>query len=80
MIVNIVDSRTRKFRWMKVKAIIEPTWHDNSCQDADQSQPSLNEIELSKIASVSVQDAITWAHSLGYGVTLYLYDEEEVTG
>jgi len=35
MILNIIDNRKRPYRWKRISAIIEATWHDNSCEDAD---------------------------------------------
>jgi hypothetical protein len=33
MIWNIVDGRERPYRWKAIKAIVEPTWHDNKVAD-----------------------------------------------
>ena len=35
MIWNIIDNRTRPYRWAHINAIIEAAWHDNSCADTD---------------------------------------------
>jgi hypothetical protein len=35
MIWNIIDRRKRPYRWRVVTAIIEATWHDDSCPDSD---------------------------------------------
>lgn len=37
MIWNIVDRRSRAFRWKLINAIIEAIEHDNSVADADQA-------------------------------------------
>ncbi len=37
MIWNIVDNRTRTYRWKTINAIVEAVEHDNSCQDSDQA-------------------------------------------
>ena len=37
MIWNIIDCRTRPYRWKRVNAIIESIEHDNICADADQA-------------------------------------------
>ena len=76
MIWNLVDNRERPYRWKKVKAIIETTWHDNSCKDADEApRPDDDEYVLyDERAGVSVHDAIVWAESQIGPVTLYLYD------
>ena len=75
MICNILDHRERQHRWQRIKAIIEPTWHDNSVADADQAKPTVAESDYDERSAISVEEAVTWAHALPYAVTLYLYDE-----
>jgi hypothetical protein len=77
MIWNIIDRRTRSYRWSSVNAIVEATWHDNSVQDADHAPPVTPESEVTydQRESISVADAIEWASSQPCPVTLYLYDE-----
>jgi hypothetical protein len=74
MILNIIDGRKRRYRWTRVKAIIEPTWHDNSCKDADHASPCGDELDYDERLDISVSDAIKWAADLNYYVTLYVYD------
>ena len=76
MIWNIVDNRKRSNRWKIINARIEPT-DQSICGDSDRApdQPGVSVYE-EKIG-VSVMDAITWAMSVPYGVTLYLGDEED---
>ncbi len=38
VIFNIIDRRKRQYRWKKITAIIEPTYHDNSVEDSDQTK------------------------------------------
>lgn len=38
-IVNIIDRRTRPYRFKVVNAIVEAAWHDNSVADSDQVDP-----------------------------------------
>ena len=76
MICNVLDHRKRPHRWRRVKAIIEPTWHDNSVADADQAEPAAAESDYDERSAISVEQAVIWAHALPYGVTLYLYDED----
>jgi len=76
MIWNIIDRRTRPYRWRLVNAIVEAIEHDNSCLDADQapaSDPSMT-VDYDELEAVSVQDAVTWANQQPCAVTLYLYD------
>jgi len=75
MIRNVIDHRKQQHRWKRVKAIIEPTWHDNSVADADQAERASAESEYDERSAISLEDAVTWAHALPYAVTLYLYDE-----
>ena len=76
MIFNIIDGRTRKHRWKQITAIIEPTYHDNSVDDSDETEipdhPDF--VVYDERAAISVADAVAWAASLPYAVTLYLYD------
>jgi hypothetical protein len=75
MISNIVDRRTRRYRWKQITAIIEPTSHDNSVDDSDQTDvPGAEIIVYDERPAISVADAIAWAGSLPYATTLYLYD------
>lgn len=78
MLWNVIDRRTHPHRWLKVTAIIEPTWHDNSCEDSDQAPRFENEgIGYDEREVTSIVDAVNWANDLPYAVTLYLYDEGE---
>jgi hypothetical protein len=77
MIWNIVDHRKRVYRCAKVNAIIEATWHDNSCQDTDIAsgvRPA-DEITYDEREGISLHDAIEWANHQSCPVTLYLYDK-----
>jgi hypothetical protein len=76
MLWNIIDRRTRPYRWREVNAIVEATEHDNSVEDADQapaSDPSVY-VLCESLEAVSVAEAVQWAESLPCPVTLYLYD------
>jgi hypothetical protein len=78
MIWNIVDSRRNRFRWAKVHANVEATWHDNSCNGADQVPSPAAELEVvfDERENISVNDAINWANCQSCPVTLYIYDDE----
>lgn len=76
MLWNIIDKRTRPYRWRKVNAILEATEHDNSCKDADQapeSDPKAT-VDYEALEAVSVSEAVKWAQSQPCPVTLFLYD------
>ncbi len=76
MLWNVIDKRTRPYRWRKVNAIVEAVEHDNSCVDADQAPESdpLLTVDYDTLEAVSVQEAIAWASGQRCPVTLYLYD------
>ncbi len=76
MLWNVIDKRTRPYRWREVNAIIEATEHDNSCADADHAQESDPQVtvDYEALEAVSVSEAIKWAESQPCPVTLYLYD------
>ena len=76
MLWNVIDKRTRPYRWREVNAIVEATEHDNSCTDADQapeSDPKVT-VDYEALEAVSVSEAVNWAESQPCPVTLYLYD------
>lgn len=76
MIWNIIDNRKRKYRWLKINAIIENVEHDNSCEDTDifdeenDAAPVYDGRE-----GILLHEAIAWAESEVGKVTLYLYDD-----
>ena len=75
MIHNIVDNRTRPYRWRRINAIIEATAHDNSCADSDQQPESDDDVVYQQREGISLAEAVHWAMSARSPVTLYLYDE-----
>jgi len=76
MLWNVIDRRTRPYRWREVNAIVEAIEHDNSCADADQAPESdpLLTVDYDALEAVSVQEAIAWPNGQRCPVTLYLYD------
>ncbi len=77
MLWNIIDNRTRRYRWKTVNAIVESVEHDNCCLDADQAPESdpLVTVDYEALEAVSVHEAIRWAMGQPCPVTLYFYDE-----
>lgn len=78
MIYNIIDRRKRERRWRHVFAVVQPTWHDNSCKDSDHIDPSKfsdMEVDYDERVHIPVHDAVIWAERLPFAVTLYLYDD-----
>ena len=76
MILNVIDNRKFRYRWQRINAVAEPTWHDNRCPDADQATRTEDELAYEERAGISVNEAIKWANELAYSVTLYLSDVE----
>jgi hypothetical protein len=75
MIANIIDRRKRRYRWKKINAVIEPTYHDIDIDDADQIDvPSPGFPIYDRRLAISVADAIAWATEIDCPVTLFLYD------
>jgi hypothetical protein len=74
MIWNIIDRRTRPYRWKAITAIVEPTYHDNTIADSDQTEDPIDDIPYGERAEISLADAVIWAQSLSFPATLYLYD------
>lgn len=79
MIVNIVDNRNRRYRFLKVNAIVEAAWHDNSCPDSDRIEYLKEEDgpDYAEQEHIDVHAAIQWAEAFRERVTLYLYDEDD---
>ena len=75
MIFNIIDRRKHSYRWKKITAIAEPTYHDNAVPDSDQVDlPPSGFSPYEQREEISVSDAVLWVRSLPYEATLYLYD------
>ena len=53
MIANVIDNRSLRYRWNRVNAVAEPTWHDNKCPDADQAKPTEGELDYEEHAGIS---------------------------
>jgi hypothetical protein len=75
MIWNIIDGRVRRYRWKRINAIIEPTWHDNSCKDSDEAEEDSDADVYEQREGISLAEAIEWANTKPYPVTLFLYDD-----
>ena len=75
MLCNVIDNRTRRFRWRRVEAILEATSHDNANGDSDPVEPADDELLFDKRDGLSVAEAVAWANAQPGMVTLFLYDE-----
>lgn len=73
-----LEHHRRPYRWKRVFAVIEATWHDNSCSDADQAPKIVDDTEIiyEKRASITIAEAIQWASDQVCPVTLYVYDDD----
>ena len=75
MLYNVIDHRKRHYRWKNLKAVIEPTNHDNTVKDSDPAPPLLNfDLVCEDKNGISLNEAIKWANEQIVPVTLYLYD------
>jgi hypothetical protein len=79
MLCNIIDHRTRPYRWRRVNAIIEATSHDNDVSDGDHAPSSLGDVVYEQREAISLEAAVAWAAQQAGPVTLFLYDEGEGT-
>jgi hypothetical protein len=84
MIVNIVDFRLNSYSFLKINAVVEAAWHDNSIDGADQivrmmnraPAPSNDGPEHEEREHISLEEAVVWAGSFPQPVTLYIYDPD----
>ena len=76
MIWNVIDRRTRPYRWANLNVIIEATYYDNALRDADQVGENTPETDVvfDERQGIALHDAINWANTQSCPVTLYLYD------
>ena len=78
MIVNLVDLRSRPYRWKSVLAVCEAAVQDNEAEDSDLIKPSFGaEIDCTEREGISVREAVLWAEQLGGLETLHFYDLDE---
>jgi hypothetical protein len=75
-LTNIVDRRKHKYRFAKINAVVEPTCHDNSIDDADKVEPGYSGVGYDEREHITLADAVTWANSFNWPTTLYLYDHD----
>ena len=78
MIVNVIDLRSRPYRWKSVRAVCEAAAKDNEAEDSDLISPVIGvEVDYAERDCVSVREAMLWAEQLGGLMTLHLYDRDE---
>jgi hypothetical protein len=75
MICNIIDRRKHCYRWERINAIVEATWHDNSNPESDKAERAFDDVVYDQREDISLSDAVAWANGLAGCVTLYLYDQ-----
>ena len=64
MIQNIIDRRTRNYRWLRVDVIAEPTWHDNSCPDSDRAIRDDREPGYAARTGISLAEGVNWVQAM----------------
>ena len=74
MLSNIIDRRKHPYRFKKITAIVEPTWHDNHCQDADQCEMKVAWFGYDEKLECTVNEALEWGFLKPGENTLFLYD------
>jgi hypothetical protein len=78
MIVNLIDLRSRPYRWKSVLAVCEAAVKDNEAEDSDVISPGIGvDVDYAERDDISVREAMLWAEQLGGLVTLRLYDRDE---
>ena len=73
-ILNIIDERNRPYRFKRLNAKVEPAWHDNGCNDADQAGERRSDLIIEERWNISLNEAIAWAATFPDELTLYLSD------
>lgn len=78
MIVNVIDLRSRQYRWASILAVVEAASKDNTAEDSDKVGGGVGiEIDYAERDGISVREAVLWADRLEGMVTLYLYDRDQ---
>lgn len=76
MLVNVIDSRTKKYATNKVNAVLEPAWRSNGKDGADQHDRHTDEPDTDTLYGLSVAKAFETANGFEGPVTVYLYDAD----
>src|SRR4051812_7666644 len=76
MIQNIIDRRTREYRWLSVDVVAEPMWHDNAIKDSDYAEHDHNDPSYAARTDISLAEVINWAAAMPPPMTLYIYDRD----
>jgi hypothetical protein len=77
MITNIIDKRKRRYRFLKINAVVEAAWHDNAAKDSDRAPSCENDgPAYEEREHIALSEAVTWASAFAEPVTLFLYDED----
>jgi len=75
VITNIIDRRTRPYRWRKVNAVAEATSNDHNVPDSDLQEYQANDLVYDELLGCPLSEVIAWGQQFESAVTLYLYDE-----
>lgn len=72
---NIIDRRNNKYA-VEVDAVFEPSWHDNTTEDATQFFVNKNAFDIENTDNTTVEEAIEYCNTFDFQITVYLYDKD----
>ena len=73
---NIIDYRDRKYRTL-VDVVFEPSWHDNSNNNADQFEIEYEDFSTDELKNTTIHSAIEYSNKWSVPVTMFIYDIRE---
>lgn len=71
---NIIDRREKQYN-VEVDVVFEPSWHDNSCEDATDFTQMEDTFNVDNIDNTTIEDAVKHCEKWDLPVTIYLYDK-----
>lgn len=78
-VVNVIDNRSKKYRWKKVNVMAEPTYMDNRRSKRggiDEGEKPKTLWHQADLNGVSIQEALAWANKYDSETTLTISDAE----
>ena len=72
---NIIDRRKESQYNVYVDVVFEPSWHDNSCENATAFEQLENTFDIDGMNDITIEDAVKKCDDWDLPVTLYLYDK-----
>lgn len=76
-LTNIIDRRKTDYKFKKINAVVEATWHDNRVPGSDRVDVDPDAPAYAEKEHTTVNEAIKWAESFIGEVTLYIYDPND---